>query len=1745
MKHIKKYIEKKSHLKGRGGGGGGSAGGDVYLRPPPAGTNLFQSNSFLTCLDLVSEGPIEGPVKRDGSTARGIDILEAVYYDQTAVKDGSLTASNNVYDLLKGFFSVDRVSVAAIENSIDYTSGQLNNASLEGIFETNANRYIDVLYDDVLPIIQDSSNSLDYSGYLGVVTFPMNGYFGGQIANHSGGFNYDVQDYNFNLNINRKTFTRTVKADNGSDIVIPEPAIFAVPDFTTGTNIFQNFYGAGYLFFYIGNEVATGLGGEFLTGKFLVNSSDVDIDDKIQSGIDNNYDVFVYDNNSFSFGHAVTQNNTEKGDLVGEKIEIHCKYAQQNFFNYSTSQVDFNYGLENQEPLANFENVEIETVVNTILLGPLTFSGGSAAGGDGNDDIRDGGNFATWAFSASSPAHDEYPYTHVIQNPDVTSCKPVVSINFLQDTEANDDETLGRSLAETVTFRIEMGFEGADRTQTGLTLTEKLNLGLNPREIYFSQFTVTQNVQFNGICTSPYIIDLDLVIDIPDNIQLRDATIADITGMNSTIASAFGLNLTDKLFAGKTWKNINRYMRVSKVQNETQSVLIKRNIALFAVVEIINESFNYPSSALFSNTIDARTFQNIPERSYDLRLKKVLVPSNYNPLDAAGLDKRFIEDSSSYGLKNIQTFDGLTHAVARDAISLGSENCEFSVKFKLGSFTDFSRIFDAEDSSGPIISLYPRFTDFRLALKDGFGSTNYIDIDISSYQNINNIFEVRVKFIGSKITLTVFVNGVNIGSQAATETRRPIDIVVGGFGIGGTAAGTNQVPSGTKIVDLKIKKNNQLLNFWDGTVVDTTRVGNCMKDRFGGNHADIIGTTNTVEDTNFELGRSKQSIYHGVWDGSLKLAWTDNPAWILYDLMVNPIYGIGSMLDDLEDIDIFKLYEISKYCDGVDEDGYFDGVPDAFGGIEPRFSCNILLKEKKNAFEVLGNMASIFRSIAYWEAGSFNFSIDSPKEVTAIFNNQNVLDGLFNYADIASTARFTRVEVFYADAKDNYTLKKEYVEDEDGIRRYGIISHEANGIGCTSKSQAKRMGKYILLSNKLETETISFRAGQEAVFLSPGSIVRVDDELKNFEINYGNILDVNTGVGYVSIEKHIKTGSIVTGINEGGIYLQTNKKQEEIKDLYDVVNFNKNYQYGEDLDVYSGRLNDERIANISNSPIDKFYITGITENQNHINLYLGTGQEGYEYLTGVRPGSTFNIELKNNVSEFYKVTKVSEVEQNIYEIQGLEYDPDKFSFIEGEDFDIVDTGYNIGIPQIQINRPPAPQGFTANVSRNSVGSFDINGTITGAIGGNELKYRVSVTSPNGKYLTQDFLKDDSLTPPQTVYKIANVETAGTYDVRVTSLRNPESSLELKTEVDINQTKEVVMERFSISNISIATSSTQSFDGGIGEGIQTTRDMIFDFELTDYYGDSLSFYDSEAPRLKITLCDDSWGHLYVLSQSHQNHRFIFKKEENLKFFTEIKRNYNLKFELFDKYNKLHDVAKYKIKNLIPTIEGIRVKDGILGTEDAIQFEIISPSFEDIDYIQIMASDNPVDGFKPIMKEVAQPVLRLDKSYLLEGAGYNTGMMYYKAVPVDDYGSGLSSDLASGALVLSKNLWTTISENPIKCVYVGKGNENLTISESSNDSSGFYAKTGDVKKYLIDWDINVSPSTGQSYYNLKVGSGIVLDSITFSGNQEEYKSSKSYFQPEEEKNQFFWLETSGDSGHSVNEFSITAYSVSNKL
>ncbi|TSJ91847.1 host specificity protein J [Gilliamella apicola] len=284
--------------------------------------------------------------------------------------------------------------------------------------------------------------------------------------------------------------------------------------------------------------------------------------------------------------------------------------------------------------------------------------------------------------------------------------------------------------------------------------------------------------------------------------------------------------------------------------------------------------------------------------------------------------------------------------------------------------------------------------------------------------------------------------------------------------------------------------------------------------------------------------------YNGFWSGNFKLAWTDNPAWILYDLLTNKRYGMGERLGSFG-VDKFTLYTIAQYCDQLVDNG--------FGGKEPRFTCNCNITEQRPAHEVIHDLCSVFRSMPIWNGTQYTAVMDRPSDTVAIYSNANVVDGQFNYISAALKERHTAVHVRYVDPSNNYDTMTEYVADDDLIKRFGLNVAQVDAFGCTSRGQAHRVGKWIIQTEKLETQTVTFSVGREGIRHLPGDIIGIADndfagttiggriksangstitldrdiEIKNIKDSYLSVTDVNCDLRKIKIQAQTKPNQIV------------------------------------------------------------------------------------------------------------------------------------------------------------------------------------------------------------------------------------------------------------------------------------------------------------------------------------------------------------------------------------------------------------------------------------------------------------------------------------------------------------------------------------------------------------------------------------------------------------------------------------------
>jgi len=227
--------------------------------------------------------------------------------------------------------------------------------------------------------------------------------------------------------------------------------------------------------------------------------------------------------------------------------------------------------------------------------------------------------------------------------------------------------------------------------------------------------------------------------------------------------------------------------------------------------------------------------------------------------------------------------------------------------------------------------------------------------------------------------------------------------------------------------------------------------------------------------------------YTGTWDGSMKSAWTNNPAWITYGICTEDRFGLGKRIKPFM-VDKWELYRIAQYCDQL--------VPNGLGGQEPRFLCDMNLQGKADAWSLLRDISAIYRGMTYWAQGQLVMQADMPRaqDFDYVFTRANVIDGKFSYGSASAKTRYTRALVSYDNPANNYDTDVIPFADLDLQRRYGDRPTELSAIGCTRASEAQRRGKWAILSNN-QDRTVSFKTGMEGVIPLPGHIIPVADSL--------------------------------------------------------------------------------------------------------------------------------------------------------------------------------------------------------------------------------------------------------------------------------------------------------------------------------------------------------------------------------------------------------------------------------------------------------------------------------------------------------------------------------------------------------------------------------------------------------------------------------------------------------------------------
>lgn len=621
----------------------------------------------------------------------------------------------------------------------------------------------------------------------------------------------------------------------------------------------------------------------------------------------------------------------------------------------------------------------------------------------------------------------------------------------------------------------------------------------------------------------------------------------------------------------------DRVVILEKTSPETINPLVKRDASVEGIYEIVDKNFSYPLTAHVGLKFDSRSFSQVPQKQFDVKMKKVKVPSNYYALGGDGLDRRYVYGDSN-DLANPNKLD-LVFVVDLNmsyaARSLIKRNLKYFLSKLTAGYTNIrASVWEIKHGPSVVINEETGDTINNFTFRD---TDEFFELetpgDNDAYSNDTNLYTKLIKLLDANVGQPVAPAQLDIVNFFLRKSQLSITDEVGKASeetvlkrvwqntvrkiiyFSGSDPDSFSMVESTYQTLLNHARENcvQLYYLYTDAQFSGSRTLRELSRASGG------GDFNLQHDADIKLKQfcdknfqDSNKIYYGDWDGTFKIAWTDNPAWILYDIITDVNYGLGNFID-YKSIDKWTLYDIGRFCDAVDENGRFKGVQDGRGNLEPRYTCNIIFYNKDEAYKVLQDISAIFKGIVYWNTEGFSFAADMPKDPVLYFSNTNVKDGVFNYSETARNKRYTSVEVVYNDKLDGFKTKIELIEDVDGIRKYGINPFKINAAGCTSRSEARRIGRYVLCSSMFEADTVTFSAGLEGAYIQPGDVFCISDEVRNVAKTFGRVLTIDPFEAQIKIDGEFKDGLA------SGIYLQVASGNYSVSDLNQITGSDKQF----------------------------------------------------------------------------------------------------------------------------------------------------------------------------------------------------------------------------------------------------------------------------------------------------------------------------------------------------------------------------------------------------------------------------------------------------------------------------------------------------------------------------------------------------------------------------------------------------------
>lgn len=847
----------------------------------------------------------------------------------------------------------------------------------------------------------------------------------------------------------------------------------------------------------------------------------------------------------------IATNNSSSNESIFKGIylnDVPIKNSASDTLNYNRAFADYRVGTHNQDPLIQFENsalsfrnnyqsfslnAKIPGLPPSYTLENLIFDSDSLTSSESATVTQSGlgwdDNVAFPAFKTGSTieilkryeAEQPVKVNHTITNDSVNA----LMINMECTVQYSGDD---RTEANKVGFVIKVGYQG-----------DEVLLGNNGSVVY-----VFCNI--HGIATSPYV--RSYYIPLPPAVQ-----------------------------------GIDRQVSIFRVDKEPNEAGFRhgKSLSVQTINEIVYENLNYPHSAIIGTVFDARSFSQAPTRTYDLKLLKVKVPSNYDP------------ESRIYS---------------------GDWDGTFSKKLQ---WTD-----------NPAWILYDILTNSRYgAGKYGF-KKEYLDkwnlYFISKY--CDEFVPTGNSGLHDKTPFTIQAEGTEVQIDNSSLNISE-DELLSRFQEGSTVCllDLNTATNGSgDTIDIGYKRvifNPRL----EGDTFKFTLVEQPSPDAFFKKYPALQAT--------FLSSKQKESGYE----------------WILRYWSENRDSTDSSVKDYIGG---YALDEVTRSGNLLVQ---YDGILEI---LEPRFTCNIYLDKLQSITNVINDISAIFRGMIYWANGYLFVSNDKYREPIMLFNNSNVKDGTFNYSGSAKTARHTAVLVRYNDKDDSFKPKAEYIEDTAAMRQYGYLLKEVVALGTTSKSQAHRIGKWVLYTNQTETTLVQFSTGIEASYLMPGDVVKVQDKLKSTKRYGGRISNIDYGAKTITLDK-----GILENIVGQTVTLIVPKANTSIRQLNREAKLNIEASFN-DPNVSSG-LTQSQIDKTRQTQIKSFTVASVSDG--NVVKISEVEDEDFNVIPVGSLWSMQNSDAEYDIKEMqYRIVSISENTLNDYVVTGMEYNSSKFAAVDSD-----------------------------------------------------------------------------------------------------------------------------------------------------------------------------------------------------------------------------------------------------------------------------------------------------------------------------------------------------------------------------------------------------------------------------------------------------------------------------------------------